>query len=57
MYIITKYSEYKRIKKKKLKNKKNDKRTNNLRIYILSMQDLIISICLAFRYDDAPVAP
>ena len=38
MYIKTNYSEYKSIKK--------DKRTNNLRIYILSMQDLIIKVFL-----------
>ena len=54
MYIKTKYSEYKSIKK-------NDKRTNNLRIYIIyagsNNKTVPKTICLAFRYDDAPVAP
>ena len=38
MYIKAKFSEYKSIKK--------DKRTRKLRIYILSMQDLIIKLFL-----------
>ena len=53
MYIKTKYSEYTSIKK--------DKRTNNLRIYIIyagsNNKSVPKTICLAFRYDDAPVAP
>ena len=53
MYIKPKYSEYKSIKK--------DKRTNNLRIYIIyagsNNKSVPKTICLVFRYDDAPVAP
>ena len=50
----TKYSKYKSIKK-------YDKRTKNLRIYIIDAgsNNKIVpkTICLAFRYDEAPVAP
>ena len=54
MYIKTKYSEYKSIKKR-------DKRTRKLRIYIIyagsDNKTVPKTICLAFRYDEAPVAP
>ena len=53
MYIKTKYSKY--------KSKKKDKRTKNLRIYIIyaGSNDKTVpeTICLAFRYDEATVAP
>ena len=49
----TKYSKYKSIK--------IDKRTKNLRIYIIDAgsnnKTVPKTICLAFRYDEAPVAP
>ena len=41
--------------------KKYDKRTKNLRIYIIDAgsnnKTVPKTICLAFRYDEAPVAP
>ena len=50
----TKYSKYKSIKK-------YEKRTKNLRIYIIDAgsnnKTVPKTICLAFRYDEAPVAP
>ena len=54
MYLKTKYSKYK-------SKKKNDKRTKNLRIYIIyagsNNKTVPKTICLAFRYDEASVAP
>ena len=54
MYIKTKYSKYK-------SKKENDKRTKILRIYIIyagsNNKTVPKTICLAFRYDEASVAP
>ena len=47
--------------KTKYSNEKYDKRTKNLHIYIIDAgsnnKTVSKTICLAFRYDEEPVAP